>query len=82
MFELFSILKKSLWDYKPFGTLPRSKKDCSNKCKHYIPLSGKFKNDFGVCKNTKSFRCGLMTYKHQGCKEYEKYTENNTKQKR
>jgi hypothetical protein len=27
--------------------------------------------DWGVCVNPKSHRCGLLTFEHQGCPEFE-----------
>jgi len=53
--------------------------DCGDGCKHFIPLYNEMYKgaylDFGVCTNSKSKRCGLLTFEHQGgygCFEMEK----------
>ena len=42
--------------------------DCSTGCRHWWPLDG----DWGVCRNPRSARAGLLTFEHQageGCWE-------------
>ena len=34
------------------------------------PLAGKLGCDWGVCGNPESHRCGLLTFEHQGCREF------------
>lgn len=45
--------------------------DCSCGCKWYVGLEEGFVGDWGVCTNPKSYRCGLLTFEHQGCIEFE-----------
>ena len=78
--HLLAITRKTLWDYEPYGTISRDKPeykgDCSCGCKHYTLLKGELGSDWGVCTNTASNRCALLTFKHQGCLNFE---ENTTK---
>jgi hypothetical protein len=63
-------------DYKPFGEVERWSNpeidypDCSMGCKYYAPLQGKLGSDWGVCLNSDSHRCGLLTFEHQGCQKF------------
>lgn len=45
--------------------------DCSCGCKWFVPLGGAVGNDWGVCVNRASYRCGLLTFEHQGCRYFE-----------
>ena len=47
--------------------------DCSCNCKHFQVLQAA-PLDWGVCTNAKSPRCGLLTFEHQGCREFESGT--------
>ena len=76
-----TVLRKRATDYLPWGKVKRwenEKKDypdCSCGCKHFKPLYNKKTTvdcDFGVCINSRSPRCGLLTFEHQagkGCFE-------------
>lgn len=72
-----NIVIKKLEDYQPWGKVKRWENedqgypDCSMGCKYYLKLQGNFGNDWGVCSNIKSHRCGLLTFEHQGCLEFE-----------
>jgi hypothetical protein len=48
--------------------------DCSCGCKWFVELAGEVGLDWGVCSCPKSPRAGLLTFEHQGCKEF-KYDE-------
>jgi len=83
LLELCRILDTDYYDYG--GKISRwadsdaDYSDCSCGCMYFVPLHNE-KNqgpdyDFGVCTNTKSKRCGLLTYEHQagyGCFTLEK----------
>lgn len=74
--NLLALVKKSLWDYTPYGSIDREStdeygSDCSCGCKFYLPLKGKIGSDWGVCHNPESHRCGLLTSEHQGCYKFE-----------
>jgi hypothetical protein len=45
--------------------------DCSCGCAWYHCLEGRAAADWGVCFNPKSPRCGLLTFEHMGCREFE-----------
>lgn len=73
---LLELVKKLPEDYKPFGQIERWSNpeidypDCSMGCKYYLKLKGKLGNDWGVCLNSDSHRCGLLTFEHQGCQKF------------
>ena len=59
-------------DYEPYGLRIReTTSDCSCGCRHFMPLEGETGMDWGVCKNPKSHRCGLLTFEHMGCPQFE-----------
>ena len=65
-------------DFEPYGKRSREDDwgpDCSCWCKHFIELEGDLGYDWGVCANPKSPRVGLLTFEHQGCKEFEEEDE-------
>jgi hypothetical protein len=77
--ELFwSAVKKLPSDFEPYGQRSRSEltpsmemgMDCSCMCKHFHVLE-EMPLDWGACTNLKSPRCGLLTFEHQGCYQYE-----------
>ncbi len=72
--DLLSIVRRSLWDFEPFGSVNRDSEkgssDCSGGCVHFLKLKGKLGFDWGVCSNPKSHRCGLLTFEHQGCTDF------------
>lgn len=39
-------------------------------CCFYIPLIGKFKDDYGVCSNAKSKFDGKVMFEHDGCQHF------------
>ena len=43
--------------------------DCSCGCKYFLDGVGGI-GDWGVCLNPESPRAGLLTWEHQGCKNY------------
>lgn len=74
--HLVSIMKRLPSDFEPYGEREREGWDCSCGCKHYMELfhleaPGGRDSDWGVCVNPKSPRCGLLTFEHQGCPEFE-----------
>lgn len=77
--DLLEIVKRSLWDYEPFGSIDRDSEenpsDCSCGCVFFLALKGKLGNDWGVCSNPKSHRCGLLTFEHQGCTDFKRANE-------
>lgn len=62
-------------DYSPYGQHERSQNDCSCGCDYFINLSGEFGKDWGVCTNSNSHRCGLLTFEHQGCSNFSRKGE-------
>jgi hypothetical protein len=72
--HLLSIMKKLPTDFEPYGARSRYNDwgpDCSCGCKHFIKLEGNLRFDLGVCANPSGPRVGLLTFEHQGCKEFE-----------
>jgi hypothetical protein len=71
--RLWQLCPQMTQDYAPWGLVPDSERgfDCSCGCRFYRPLEGDMGGDWGVCTNLKSHRRGLLTFEHQGCKEYE-----------
>jgi hypothetical protein len=71
--ELLHTLRVSLpTDFEPFGKRSREEDwgpDCSCGCLHFRQLEAH--SDWGVCANAKSPRAGLLTFEHQGCREFE-----------
>lgn len=73
---LLSIMPRLPSDFAPYGQRSRLndagviESDCSGDCKHFEVLQS-MPEDWGVCTNPKSPRCGLLTFEHQGCPEYE-----------
>jgi len=71
---LHLIVKRLPSDFEPWGERSRSEDwgpDCSCGCHWFIPLAHELGYDWGVCHNPKSPRCGLLTFEHQGCREFE-----------
>src|SRR5882762_2485489 len=62
-------------DFEPYGLRVRDGDDCSCGCKHFVPLDGKLGYDWGVCSNPVSHRCGLLTWEHMGCPQFESSEE-------
>jgi hypothetical protein len=41
-------------------------------CRYFVPLAqAALSKDWGCCLNRKSPRAGLLTFEHQGCREFE-----------
>jgi len=71
---LHGIVKKLPSDFEPYGQRSRDDDggpDCSCGCRWFIPLEGDLGYDWGVCYNPGSPRCGLLTFEHQGCRQFE-----------
>ena len=70
---LSEAMKRLPTDYGPYGFCPRQPNDgdCSCGCKWRLPLAVPFDRDWLVCANRQSPRCGLLTFEHQGCQEFE-----------
>ena len=59
-------------DFAPYGQRSREGDwgpDCSCGCLHFRALADHV--DWGVCSNLQSPRAGLLTFEHQGCREFE-----------
>ncbi|HEY9777688.1 MAG TPA: hypothetical protein V6C81_28255 [Planktothrix sp.] len=75
---LWSIAPKLPSDFEPYGQRSRTDSsegkdvvsDCSSNCKHFQVLQS-MPHDWGVCTNKRGPRCGLLTFEHQGCHEFE-----------
>ena len=39
--------------------------DCSQGCRHFLPLEGALGADWGVCASQAAERFGLLTFEHQ-----------------
>ncbi len=68
--ELWNVRHRSLQDYRPHGKHERDGSDCSCGCAFYHRLDGPRGFDWGVCFNPESYRCGLLTFEHQGCPNF------------
>jgi len=71
---LLEIVKKLPSDFEPWGERSRDDDfgpDCSAGCRWYVRLERRLQLDWGVCRNTTSPRCGLLTFEHQGCRQFE-----------
>ena len=71
---LHLIVKRLPSDFEPWGARSRTEDwgpDCSCGCRWFIPLGQELRYDWGVCHNPESPRCGLLTFEHQGCREFE-----------
>jgi hypothetical protein len=58
-------------DFEPYGLRKRDGDDCSCGCRYFLPLDGELRLDWGVCANVRSHRCGLLTWEHMGCPQFE-----------
>jgi hypothetical protein len=76
--RLAEIVKRLPSDFEPLGERSREEDggpDCSCECRWFIPLEHGLRYDWGVCHNPRSPRCGLLTFEHQGCHEFEQKPE-------
>lgn len=73
--HLHSILRRLPSDFEPYGQRSRDDggPDCSCGCRHFQPLQV-LPSDWGVCTHPDSPRCGLLTFEHQGCAQFEEGT--------
>jgi hypothetical protein len=73
--HLWSVCKSLDADYLPYGSAERLGADCSGGCVFYYKLDDRLdesiSNDWGVCTNPRSHRCGLLTFEHQGCGHFQ-----------
>ena len=72
--QLRAVLKTLPSDFEPWGARSRENDwgpDCSCGCRSFVPLEGGLRYDWGVCHNSASPRSGLLTFEHQGCREFE-----------
>jgi hypothetical protein len=79
--HLLSIMRTDERDYEGIGKGAADREnvdgagkwgaDCSSGCRWYFPLAGRWGGDWGACANPASHRCGLLTFEHQGCAQYE-----------
>jgi hypothetical protein len=72
--RLRSVLKTIPSDFEPWGARSREREwgpDCSCGCRWFVKLEGTLRYDWGVCHNPRSPRSGLLTFEHQGCREFE-----------
>lgn len=72
--RLHAVLKTLPSDFGPWGERSRDDDwgaDCSSGCRWFVPLEGTLRYDWGVCHNLASPRSGLLTFEHQGCREFE-----------
>lgn len=68
--HLLAILPTRPTDFEPYGYRIREGADCSCGCRWFLPLQC-LPYDWGVCSNPRSPRCGLLTFEHTGCPEFE-----------
>jgi hypothetical protein len=71
---LRAILKSLPSDFEPWGRRSRDRDygpDCSCGCRWFVPLERGLRYDWGVCSNSQSPSCGLLTFEHQGCFAFE-----------
>lgn len=68
--HLLKVVPKRDDDYNPFGKKEKVHMDCSCGCSYFLKIAGDLGDDWGVCANSKSHRCGLLTFEHQGCMEF------------
>lgn len=69
--QLTDALLWELDDYAPWGDVEDRRSDCSCGCRWFVEVRGQAGADWGVCTNPASHRCGLLTFEHQGCHQFE-----------
>ncbi len=68
---LWAVVQLKPQDYEPYGKTKRIDTwDCSNGCRYFKRLLDS-PDDYGVCVNLASHRCGLLTFEHQGCTKWQ-----------
>lgn len=76
--HLLTLMVRLPSDFEPYGERSRDDDfaaDCSCGCKWFGKLDGTLGYDWGVCANPASPRVGLLTFEHQGCKQFEEDPE-------
>jgi hypothetical protein len=68
--HLWAIVIRRPTDFEPYGFRIRDGADCSCGRKWFLPLEC-MPYDWGVCANPGSPRCGLLTFEHMGCPQFE-----------
>jgi hypothetical protein len=63
--ELWAVCDIKRKDFKGWSDMGKS--DCSCGCYYFYALDGIAGADWRVCFNTKSPRCGKLTFEHMGC---------------
>ena len=72
--EIWAALKQLRTHFEPWGERSRENDwgpDCSCGCRFFVPLDGSLASDWGACANPSSLRAGLLTWEHQGCREFD-----------
>jgi hypothetical protein len=70
--DLLKLMIRLPQDYQPYGRSERTGfNDCSGGCRFFLKLMPPFDKDWGTCANSKSHRCGLLTFEHAGCPKFE-----------
>jgi len=64
---LENALIKKPQDYLEWGEVGDLDGNCRCGCLAFIKLKGRLGDDWGVCVNPYSHRCGLLTFERQGC---------------
>lgn len=73
--SLHGIVRRLPSDFEPWGQRSGEDEwgpDCSCGCRWFIRLETDLQFDWGICANSRSPRCGLLTFEHQGCAEFER----------
>jgi hypothetical protein len=72
--QLWRVTRTLPSDFEPYAQRDRDSDfgpDCSAGCRWYHPLEGARRFDWGVCGNPDSPRVGLLTFEHQGCRQFD-----------
>jgi hypothetical protein len=72
--SLLEVMRRLPSDFAPWGERSRETDfglDCSSGCRWYVRLEPGLQLDWGVCRSPASPRRGLLTFEHQGCREFE-----------
>ena len=73
-YALLEVVKKLPSDLEPMGEGSREHEwgpDCSCGCRWYVRLEPSLQLHWGVCRNPASPHCGLLTFEHQKCRQFE-----------
>jgi len=77
--QLWQVCRKLPSDFEPFGQRrwegkQQGKPDCAT-CRWFQPLLRPGELDWGTCANPLSPRAGLLTFREQGCEQYQQGKE-------